>query len=99
MNFRQMSNKRARWPAVPAYVALPAGALALLCVGACAAALHGRMSGAAVASTCGVLVRARSSVSEAKSALPLALIGWMTATAFARAPYGQLRPATSHAAL
>src|SRR3954453_8771029 len=96
---RAVSDTRARWPAVPAYVALPAGTLALLCVGACAAALHGRMSGAAVAITCGVLVCGLASVSEAKSALPLALVGWMTATAFARAPYGQLRPATSQAAL
>src|SRR3954454_23322421 len=96
---RAVSDTRARWPAVPAYVALPAGALALLCVGACAAALHGRMSGAAVAITCGVLVCGLASVSEAKSALPLALVGWMTASAFARAPYGQLRPATSQAAL
>src|SRR4051794_11530474 len=95
---RAVSDTRARWPAVPAYVALPAGTLALLCVGACAAALHGRMSGAAVAITCAVLVCGLASVSEAKSALPLALVGWMTATAFARAPYGQLQPATRQAA-
>src|SRR4051812_31782653 len=99
MDFGQMSDMPVRWPALPAYVALPAGALALLCVGASAAALHGRMSGVAVAVVCGVLVCVLASVSEAKSVLPLGLVGWMTASAFAGAPYGQLRPATAQAAL
>src|SRR4051794_41161694 len=84
MDFRQMSNRTARWPALPAYVALPAGALTLLCVGACAAALHGRMSGEAVAVTCGALVCGLASVSEANAALPLGVVAWMTASAFGR---------------
>src|SRR3954452_11363709 len=98
MDFRQMSNRTARWPALPAYVALPTGALTLLCVGACAAALHGRMSGEAVAVTCGALVCGLASVSEANAALPLGVVAWMTASAFGRPPYGQLQPAGHQAA-
>lgn len=94
-----MSTMTSKWPQLPAYVALPAGALALLCVGAVAAALHGGMSGAAVAAVCGVLVCVLAAVSETKSALPLGLVAWMTATAFGRAPYGQLQPARRQAAV
>ena len=99
MTVGQISETTTRWPALPAYVALPVGAMALLCVGAAAAALHGRMSGAAVAVTCGALVCGLTAISEAKAALALGVVAWMTASAFARSPYGQLRPATSQAAL
>ena len=99
MNSAGMNEMARRWPAVPAYVALPVGALVLLCVGATAAALDGRMSGTAVAVSCGVVVLVAASCSEAKAALPLAVVAWMTASAFARAPYGQLQPATRQAAL
>ncbi|HTD78082.1 MAG TPA: DUF4118 domain-containing protein, partial [Chloroflexota bacterium] len=92
-----MNSTQRRWPALPAYVALPVGALALLSLGATAAALHGRVSGGGVALACGALVCALAAVSEAKSALPLGLVAWMTAVAFAQAPYGQLQPATSQA--
>ena len=94
----RVSDMTRRWPAVPAYVAVPAGALLLLCVGAAAAALHGRMSAAVVAIACGVAVLLVTSGSEPKSALPLAVIGWMSATAFAHEPYGQLQP-TGHQAV
>src|SRR4051812_4444868 len=99
MNSGGMNGLAGRWPAVPAYVAVPVGALALLCVGATAAALDGRMSATAVAVSCGVVVLLATSCSEAKSALPLAVVAWMTASAFARAPYGQLQPSTRQAAV
>src|SRR4051794_20505640 len=99
MNSVSMSGMGWRWPAVPAYVALPVGALVLLCVGAAAAALHGRMSATLVAVSCGVVVLVVTSCSEAKAALPLAVIAWMTASAFARAPYGRLQPSTRQAAV
>jgi len=94
-----MTELTSRWPALPAYVALPTGALTLLCFGATAAALHGRMSGAAVALACGLLVCGLVSLSEAKTAVPLGVVAWMTASAFGRAPYGQLQPAGRQSAL
>src|SRR3954452_18771491 len=99
MNSAGMNAMARRWPAVPAYAALPVGALVLLCVGATAAALDGRMSANVVAISCGVIVLVVTSCSEAKAALPLAVIAWMTASAFARAPYGQLQPSTRQAAV
>src|SRR4051812_15752277 len=99
MNSVSMSGMGRRWPAVPAFVALPVGALVLLCVGATAAALDGRMSATLVAVSCGVVVLVATSCSEAKAALPLAVVAWMTASAFARAPHGQLQPATRQAAV
>src|SRR4051812_10079726 len=99
MNSAGMNAMARRWPAAPAYVALPVGALVLLCVGATSAALDGRMSGNLVAVSCGVIVLVATSCSEAQAALPLAVVAWMTASAFARAPYGRLQPATHQAAV
>ena len=94
-----MGAGQGRWSAMPAYAALPAGALALLCVGATAASLHGRMSGEAVALICGAIVFVATAGSATETALPLAVVAWMTASAFAHAPYGQLHPGARQAAV
>lgn len=74
----------------------------MLVVGATASALNGRLPAIAVAASCGLVVATTCVVSDALAAPLVAVIGWMTATAFERAPFGQLRPvghASSTAAL
>ena len=88
----------ARWPAVTAPFALPLGATLLLIVGAVAAQMHGRLSASTVTVLCGLVVAAVAAAAEPITAAPLGAIGWLTATAFERAPYGQLHPSTRHAA-
>ena len=82
--------------------ALPLGFALLLAVGTVAAALGGRLSASGVLIACAVVTGAVSFVAEPISALPLALIGWLTAIGFSRPPYAQLRPAgplSEHAAI
>ncbi len=95
----RMATRHRRWPEYPAYVALPVGAALLLVVGAVAAGLDGRLSGVAVAVVCGAVVLATTSLTDPKAAPPLAVIGWMTASSFARAPYGSLHPTGRQAAV
>lgn len=89
----------ARWPAVGAPFALPAGSTLLLIVGAVAAQSHGRLSAFTVTLLCGIVVVGVGSMSEPWAALPLGAIGWLTATSFSQPPYGELHPGTHHAAV
>ena len=73
--------------------ALPLGFALLLGVGTVAAALGGRLSATGVLIACAVVAGVVSFAAEPISALPLALIGWLTAIGFSRPPYAQLRPA------
>jgi two-component system, OmpR family, sensor histidine kinase KdpD len=82
--------------------ALLAGFAALLAVGTVAAGFDGRLSAAGVLIACAVLVGAVSFVAEPLTALPLAVIGWLTAVGFSHPPYAQLRPTgmpAAHAAM
>jgi len=88
-----------RRPVLPAHVALAAGASLLLCAGATASALNGRMSGLAIACLCGGIVVVTGLVSSAPATMALAVVGWMTAASFAHPPYGALRPTPGQAAL
>lgn len=94
-----MDSPRSPWSALPAYVAVPTGAALLLCVGTLAAALHGRLPGTGVAVLCGAVVLAACALSDPRAAAPLAVVAWMTAAAFARAPYGALHPSAHVAAV
>jgi two-component system, OmpR family, sensor histidine kinase KdpD len=76
---------------LPAVFALPAGFAAFLVVGTVAAALGGRMPGAAVLTACAAITGVLSATAEPLAALPLAAIGWLTVTGFSRPPYAQLR--------
>jgi len=89
----------ARGPELAAPFALPVGATLLLMVGAAAAQADGRLSAMTVSVLCGAVVAGMTAVAEPVTALPLGAIGWLTATAFGRAPFGQLRPATHQAAV
>ena len=77
---------------VPAPFAVPVGSGVLLCIGGVAAALHGRVPGVTFAALCSAVVLVAMLVAEPLTAAPLGLVAWMTATAFARAPYGTLHP-------
>jgi two-component system sensor histidine kinase KdpD len=88
-----------RPPEIPAAFGLPVGAGLLLCVGATASALDGRLSGAAVAICCGVVVAVVGAMTSPASTAALAVIGWMTAASFAKQPYGSLDPSIGQAEL
>lgn len=88
-----------RLPQMPAAFGLPVGAALLLCVGAAASALNGRMSGAVVAICCGLVVAAVGVATSPASTGALAVIGWMTAASFAKRPYGALHPTVGQAEL
>jgi len=82
--------------------ALVAGFTALLALGTVAAGLDGRLSAAGVLIASAVLVGAVAFVAEPLAAVPLAVIGWLTAVGFSHPPYAQLRPTgppAAHAAL
>jgi len=96
MTFRQ--NRRG----LAAPFALPLGFALLLALGTVAAALGGRLPTTGVLIACAGVAGAVSFVAEPISALPLALIGWLTAIGFSRPPYAQLRPVgplSEHAAI
>src|SRR5215469_8117786 len=66
------------------------------------AVLYGRLPARGVLIACAVVSGAVSFVGVPISALPLAVIGWLTAVGFSRPPYAQLRPAgplSEHAAI
>src|SRR6516225_2894546 len=82
--------------------ALPLGFALLYGVGGVAAGVGGRLPASGVLIACAVVTGAVSFVAVPISALPLALIGWLTAIGFSRPPYAQLRPAgplSEHAAI
>jgi two-component system sensor histidine kinase KdpD len=74
---------------------LPVLLTALLVLGAAAASVH--PSAAVETSLMTGLCAVAAFVAEARAAPLVALLGWLCATAFARAPYGELRPASADA--
>jgi two-component system sensor histidine kinase KdpD len=85
-------SRRAPWRGgLAAPYVLPAGFAALLAIGTVAAALGGRLGATGVLTGCAVVVGGLSAVAEPTAALPLAFIGWLTATGFSRPPYADLR--------
>ncbi len=70
---------------------LPVGFAALLAVGTVAAALGGRLGATGVLIACAVVVGALAAVAEPTAAIPLGVIGWLTAVGFSRPPYADLR--------
>jgi two-component system, OmpR family, sensor histidine kinase KdpD len=70
---------------------LPAGFAALLAIGTIAAALGGRLGATGVLIACAVVVGALAAVAEPTAAVPLGVIGWLTAVGFSRPPYADLR--------
>lgn len=94
-----MASQRRRWPVYPAYLAVPIAATALLCAGATSAELAGRLPGVALAVLSGLVVAVGGAVTEPKAVAPLAVIAWMSASSFARPPYGSLQPTGRQAAV
>jgi two-component system sensor histidine kinase KdpD len=70
---------------------LPAGFAGLLAIGTVAAALGGRLGATGVLVACAVVVGALAAVAEPTAAIPLGVIGWLTAVGFSRPPYADLR--------
>lgn len=83
--------RRRRAVAVPAPFALPIGCTALLLVGAVRAGLGSQVSPIAAIVCVAAVVAAMAIVAEPLATLILTGIGWATASAFARPPFGQLR--------
>jgi two-component system sensor histidine kinase KdpD len=82
--------------------ALVTGFGALFVIGTVAAGLHGRLPATGVLIAAAIVVAGMSSVAVPTAAVPLGIIGWLTAVGFSRPPYAQLRPTgplAAHAAL
>jgi two-component system sensor histidine kinase KdpD len=93
---------RAPWtaPRLPAAFVLPVLLAALLALGAMAAAAHPTAAAEITASA--VLCAIAAFLIEPAAVAAVVLIGWMSGLAFARPPYGVLRPVTvtsAHAAI
>jgi two-component system sensor histidine kinase KdpD len=99
---RRHGTRPPRWPrdvsqrppwrgGLPAPYALPAGFAALLAVGTVAAALGGRLGATGVLVACAVVVAVLAALAEPMAAVPLGVIGWLTAVGFSRPPYADLR--------
>jgi two-component system sensor histidine kinase KdpD len=84
-----MSSSRQRGFAAP--FALVTGFGALFALGTVAAALHGRVTPTAVLIVSAAVVTVLSFVSEPLAAVPLGVVGWLSAVGFSHPPYGQLR--------
>ena len=87
--YRPRTDPRSRPPwrrGLPAPYVLPAGFAALLAVGTVAAGLHGRLTATGVLICCAVVVAALAPVAEPAAAVPLGLVGWLTAVGFSRPP-------------
>ena len=84
-----MSSSRQRGFAAP--FALVTGFGALFALGTVAAALHGWVSPMAVLIVSAAVVTVLSFVSEPLAAIPLGVVGWLSAVGFSHPPYGQLR--------
>ena len=95
-----MNSSRQRGLAAP--FALVTGFGALFALGTVAAGLHGRFSPTAVLIAAAAVGTVLSFVAEPLAAIPLAVVGWLTALGFSHPPYGQLRfggPYTGRAAI
>ena len=88
---------RTRWPLDAAY-ALPAAFTTLLIVGATAAASNDRLGSKGVLVIAAVVCLLISAIAAIPTAPLVAGMAWLTAVAFAQAPYGQLRPGGGHSA-
>jgi two-component system sensor histidine kinase KdpD len=90
--WRRDASRRPPWRGgLPAPYVLPAGFAALLAVGTVAAALGGRLGATGVLIACAVVVGVLAAVAEPTAAIPLGVIGWLTAVGFSRPPYADLR--------
>ena len=76
---------------IAAPFALVTSFAALLAVGTVAAALHGRFSATGVLIVCAAIVAGWSFAAEPLAAIPLAIVGWLTAVGFSHPPYADLR--------
>ena len=76
---------------IAAPFALVTSFAALLAVGTVAAALHGRFSATGVLVVCAAIVAGWSFAAEPLAAIPLAIVGWLTAVGFSHPPYADLR--------
>jgi two-component system, OmpR family, sensor histidine kinase KdpD len=86
------ASRRPPWRGgLPAPYVLPVGFAALLAIGTIAAALGGRFGATGVLIACAVVVGALAAVAEPVAAIPLGVIGWLTAVGFSRPPYAELR--------
>jgi two-component system, OmpR family, sensor histidine kinase KdpD len=84
-----MNSSRQRGLAAP--FALVTGFGALFALGTVAAGLHGKLSPTAVLIMAAAVVTVLAFVAEPIAAIPLALVGWLSAVGFSHPPYGQLR--------
>ncbi len=87
---------------IAAPFALVTSFAALLAVGTVAAALHGRFSATGVLVVSAAIVAGWSFVAEPLAAIPLAVVGWLTAVGFSHPPYAELRltgPLAANAAI
>src|SRR5215831_21264794 len=94
------SPSRQRGLAAP--FALVTGFGALFALGTVAAALHGRISPTAMLIVSAAVVTAWSFAAEPLAAIPLGVVGWLTAVGFSHPPYAQLRltgPQAANAAI
>ncbi len=90
--WRRDALRRPPWRGgLPAPYVLPAGFAALLAVGTVAAALGGRLGATGVLIACAVVVGVLAALAEPTAAIPLGVIGWLTAVGFSRPPYADLR--------
>jgi two-component system, OmpR family, sensor histidine kinase KdpD len=86
------ASRRPPWRGgLPAPYVLPAGFAALLAIGTVTAALGGRLGATGVLIACALVVGALAAVAEPTAAVPLGVIGWLTAVGFSRPPYADLR--------
>jgi two-component system sensor histidine kinase KdpD len=90
--WRRDPSRRPPWRGgLPAPYALPAGFAALLAIGTVAAALGGRLGATGVLVACAVVVGVLAALAEPTAAIPLGVVGWLTADGFSRPPYADLR--------
>jgi two-component system sensor histidine kinase KdpD len=91
-----MSGSRQQGLAAP--FVLVTGFGALFAIGTVAAGLHGRFSATAVLIACAAVVTVLAFLAEPMAAVPLGVVGWLTAVGFSRPPYAQLRVSGPYAA-
>src|SRR6266536_3066569 len=95
-----MSSSRQQGFAAP--FALVTGFGALFALGTLAAALHAWFPPTVVLIAAAAVVTVLAFVAEPLAAVPLGVVGWLTAVGFSHPPYAQLRPTgppAAHAAL
>ncbi len=90
--WRRDASRRPPWRGgLSAPYVLPAGFAALLAVGTVAAALGGRLGATGVLIACALVVGVLAALAEPTAAIPLGVIGWLTAVGFSRPPFADLR--------